>query len=505
MPSDTGNGEFAPRRRLHGLSWIFVAADYIRHFIFPLAAAVIVGAEDNHALWGLVLVVPLVIGAIWQQWIYRYDFGPRGLVIHEGLFFRNVRNIDYGRIENVDTRRNLLHRLLEVAEVRVETSSGGGSEAVIRVLGMSAVTEMRERIFERRETADGVPPDESRQAEEVLLHLRAGELVRYGLIDNRGMIVVAAVFGVLAQGGAHRAMAAWLEPVIDALPFADFAAIGPLAQVFLIIATLIGLVAGTRLLSIVMALVTLHDFRLTRRDEDLRVHYGLITRMTLALRRPRIQVVHRKATLLHRLFRRVSLRVDLAGGVFAGAGEQQQKPQSARLWLAPVCTPDKARELAATALPGLCLDGLDWQRLSPRAQWRLFRLLGALWIAAGTLPAAWLAGWWAPVIVFAALPVFWLYARMYVKYTGWALDDRFFAFRRGWLTRRLSVMPRNRIQGVRVSESPFDRRYHMAGLGVDTAGASAGQVSIPYLDRHAAMALAHALYRSRPQVQRGAR
>ncbi|HEX7046060.1 MAG TPA: PH domain-containing protein [Gammaproteobacteria bacterium] len=502
MPSDAPSGEFTPQKRLHGLSWIFVAVDYIRHFIVPLIAAVVLGAQDDYALWGLVLVVPLVIGAVWQQWIYRYDFGPSGLVIHEGLFFRNVRNIDYGRIENVDTERNLLHRLFDVAQVRVETSSGGRSEAVIRVLGLPAVKEMRERIFSARDDVATADENHEPDVAETLLHLGLGELVRYGLIDNRGVIVVAALFGLLAQGGMYQAMEDWLAPLIEQLPFADFAAIGPLAQAFFILSTIAGLVAGTRLLSILIAFITLHDFRLTRNDEDLRVHHGLFTRLALTMRRPRIQVVHQKASLLHRLFKRVSLRVDLAGGMAASNGQNAQQGQTRKLWLAPVATPEKAGELIRIALPGVHLEGLDWQQLSPRAQWRLFRLLSGIWLVISAAPAIFFLGWWAPAIVLPVMPLLWLYARMYVKYTRWALHDDFFVFRRGWLTRRLSIAPRNRIQSVRVSESPFDRRYRMAGLGVDTAGASAGQIRIPFLDRDAARMLAHALYA--PKFQRGA-
>lgn len=501
MPSDAANGDFVPQKRLHGLSWIFVAVDYIRHFIFPLLAAVVLGAQDDYALWGLVLVVPLVIGAVWQQWIYRYDFGPSGLVIHEGLFFRNVRNIDYGRIENVDTERNLLHRLFDVAQVRVETSSGGRSEAVVRVLGLPAVKEMRERIFSARDDESAEEKKES-DATETLLHLGTGELIRYGLIDNRGMIVVAAAFGLLAQGGMIQVMEDWFAPLIEQLPFADFAAIGPLAQAFFILSTIAGLVAGTRLLSILIAFITLYDFRLTRKDEDLRVHHGLFTRVALTMRRPRIQVVHQKVTLLHRLFKRVSLRVDLAGGFAASGAQNAQQGQSRKLWLAPVATRGKAGELIGIALPGVHLEGLDWQRLSPRAQWRLFRLLAWIWLVISTAPAIFFLAWWAPVIVLPILPALWLYARMYVKYTRWALHENFFVFRRGWLTRRLSIAPRNRVQSVRVSESPFDRRYRMAGLGVDTAGASAGQIRIRFLDRDAALVLARALYAS--EFQRGA-
>ena len=499
MPSEQVTGEFTPQKRLHRVSWVFVSVEYLKHFLFPLVAAIFFGAQNDYALWGVFLVVPLIIGAVWQQWVYRYDFGPHGLVIREGLVFRNVRNIDYARIENVDTERSVLHRLLKVAEVRVETSSGGSSEAVVRVLDMPAVQEMRQRIFEARD-ADVSVDETATEADRELLHLRAAELVRYGLIDNRGMIVIAAVIGLVVQGGMQETMEALLDPWFDALRIENFAALGPLVQTFLVVSTVAGLVAGTRVLSIALALVTLHDFRLTKNGDDFRVQHGLLTRLSLTLRRTRIQAVHQKASLLHRVFRRVSLRVDLAGGLAGGNAQQNNQASARKLWLAPLCTPDKADELIRSALPDVSLHALDWQRLSPRARWRLFRLTCWLWLLFAGVPTLWFIGAWALAIVLPVIPLLWLHAHLYVKHTGWALQENFFVLRRGWVTRRLSIAPRNRIQSVHIAESLFDRRYHMASLSVDTAGASARAIRIPYLDRDSATVLFRALHESRAPV-----
>ena len=93
-----------------------------------------------------------------------------------------------------------------------------------------------------------------------------------------------------------------------------------------------------------------------------------------------------------------------------------------------------------------------------------------------------------------------------MKHTGWALHDEFFALKRGWLTRKLSVTPRNRIQSVRLSESPFDRRQRMASIEVDNAGAAAvsHRLVLRYLPKDEAERLADALYRSDVAAERAA-
>jgi putative membrane protein len=64
-------------------------------------------------------------------------------------------------------------------------------------------------------------------------------------------------------------------------------------------------------------------------------------------------------------------------------------------------------------------------------------------------------------------------------------------FRSGWLWRSVTVAPIAKIQAIACDESPFDRRYAMAKVSVDTAGASerSHRVHIPYLARHTATAL----------------
>lgn len=493
MPSETTGG-FEPRKRLHRLSWLFVSVDYLKHFLVPMLAAVFFGAQQDLGPWTLLLVVPLLAAALWHQWIYRYDFGPQGLVIREGLLFRNVRNIDYRRIENIDTERSLLHRLFDVAQVRVETSSGGGSEAVIRVLDLEAVREMRTRIFAVRTSAAETPGEPRAAEEKTLLQLSPGELLRFGIIDNRGLIVVAAAFGLVAEFGTERLTETLTAPWLEMLPFEDFAAFGPLIQSVLVLSSIIGLVAGTRVLSVLLAFITLHNFRLSQSRDDLRVQYGLLTRISLTMRRQRIQALHRKATLLHRWLGRESLTVDLAGGLAGGNTRQEDGGRSIRKpWLAPVCTPAQADELVRVALPPVRLDDANWQRLAPGARMRLFRISGGLWLLFSVPAVAWLAGIFASFYTLLVLPFLWMHAHLYVKVTRWVLHEDFLAVRRGWFTQRLSVTPRNRIQSVRVSESPFDRRHGMAGLTVDTAGARTTNLRIPYLERNIALELARAL------------
>jgi len=488
--------ELQPRERLHPMSWLFAVIAFGRQFIVPLIAAALFGSREGEPIWLATVLVPMLLAAVWKQYFYRYGFAADALVIREGLFFHNIRRIDYARIENVDTERGILHRLLGVAEVKVETSTGGKPEALIQVLSLAAADALRRQVFARR--SEEVEPQQSTQPSAPELHLPPSEVIKFGLIDNRGMVVVAGLFGLLYETGLLEAWSVSLRERLNLQTFDQIVAGDWLIQAGVVLATLLAVLIVLRVFSVVLALLTLYDFTLARAAGDLKVRYGLLTRLSLTLRLSRIQAVHRTETLLHRLFDRVSLRVDLAGGT-RGQGEQNQDAAKSVRWLAPVVEPARGDELIALALPDVRFaTPPQWQPLAPGAHKRVFRMSAFFWSFAGVALAAITREYYPLALVAIGLPISWWHARMYVRYTGWALQEDALFVRMGWLTRTLAVVPRNRIQTAQWAESPFDRRHAMASVTVDTAGAGSRSdvVRIDYLERDVAVELARELYTS---------
>ena len=492
--------EFQPQERLHALSWLFGLATLIRQFLFPLIAAALFGWRDGAPPWLALLILPMLGFAILQQYFYRYGLGPSGLVIREGLFFQNIRQIDYARIENVDTERGVLHRLFGVAQVHVETSTGGKPEATISVLSVRAADALRERIFAARagSSASSTAAVEPAQQEEVLLHLPVQEVVKFGLIDNRGIIVVAGLFGLLHESGLFERWAAGFRDRISLQAFDELVALGWAIHVTLAASVLMAAILALRLLSVALALVTLHDFRLVRVGSDFKVRYGLLTRVAGTLRLARVQAVHQTEGVLHRWFKRVSVRLDLAGD----GSEAPQEGSGKVRWLAPIAPPARAHELIAVALPDVDLDApLEWRPLAPRARRRIFKRNAVICTLLALSLTAVLRSYTPVLIALIGVPLSWVHATMYVRHTRWALQSDVLQFRRGWLTRKLVIVPRNRIQCVRLGESPFDRRNAMASVSIDTAGSGLHSeiVRVPYLELDVARELAAALYSTAAQ------
>ena len=490
-----------PERKLHPSSFVFSMGRHLRALLVPgVAIAFTAGSSGRDwEVWLMVLLVPYAIAALARSLSFRYRFDADEMVVRKGWVFRSERHIPYARIQNIDAVQNVFHRVLGVAEVRVETASGGEPEATMTVLPVESLAEMREFVFRGRqgvEVAASAGDIAQTPPADVLLELRAPEILLYGFIESRGAVLMGGAFGLLYEFGLF-------DRVLQALTGGAFEGSGVMRQLFRAIvreqsislrtmAWTVGvlgiLLLILRILSMLWAYVRLHAFVLRRTGNDLRVDYGLLTKISGTIPLQRIQTLTISESPLHRLFGRVSVHVDTAGGHGPEVQQTRREP------IAPLVNRRHLAALIDSLMPAVTLSDIDWQPVHQRGFRRaLVRTLflavcGSILIVStlrfGAEAAVALLFGWAVV-----------YARQYVVHLGWAFAGDALVFRSGWLWRHITIARFSKIQAVSRRESPFDRRLGMASVSVDTASAGAGghALAIPFLAAGTASELAATL------------
>lgn len=487
----------ASDKRLHPASFVFVLGSQARELLLPGVAAVLFTSRSGEWGWqavAMVLFIPYTLVAIGRALSYRYRLDDDELVIRSGVLSRSVRHLPYTRIHNIDAVQNVLHRMLGVAAVRIETGGGGEPEASIQVLSLEAFQELRRHVLARRRPA-GVEeaPEEAPLDADVVLRLSPREIMLSGFIHNRAAIVIGAGLGLLWEFGiAESLMEGVFGQDIPGRGIARELMMALAGQgempILTVIYGLLGLLVILlllRVISMFWALVTLNGYTLVQQKEDLRAEFGLLTRITATTPLKRIQTLTVRHGPTHRAFDRVSVRVQTAGDV-AATGEQASRREA----LAPILPSGDVQPLIDRVLPGTDLSQVEWQPSHPRGVRRAFVVNAVFGIALTCWLILFIGWWW-----FAMLPLIlgWAfgYARMYVRHLGWGTAGGAVFFRSGWLWRNLTIVRFARVQAVSMAESPFDRRHGMARVFVDTFGASAAShsVDIPYVPREAAVGL----------------
>lgn len=65
---------------------------------------------------------------------------------------------------------------------------------------------------------------------------------------------------------------------------------------------------------------------------------------------------------------------------------------------------------------------------------------------------------------------------------GYALREKDLSYRNGWLFRKQTTVPFNRIQHSEISQGPLGRAFKLARLKIYTAGGASSDLSIPGMD-----------------------
>ncbi len=491
----------SPERRLHPLSFLFTMLAQLRQFIFPLIAAFFFGSSggrsqgDDYVLIGVAIVS---LGSLAQYFTYRYRIEKDAVIVRSGIFERSLRHIPFARIQNVSLQQNVLHRLFGVAEVRLESAGAAKPEAQMRVLRLRDAQELEAQIHAgahavRRDPATAAgDADVAPPPAHLLLALPTSEVLRLGIISNRGALIVGGGMAFVAQlgdnslGKLFQWIGTWLYGHANSLHLSWLFAGGAI----LVLALLF--VVALRLLSMVWALLKFHGFRLSETGARLSAESGLFTRVRASLPRHRIQAWTLHEGVLHRWFRRRSLSVDSA--VIETGGDKRSLRE-----LAPIATPAKVDELVASLLPPVrgaqhaAWPIAEWQPLHPNA-WRRRFIWPSLVVTVASVGIAWIR--WPSALWFLLLvPVFWWSAHNWARCSGWSVRDGLVAFRGGWLGKYWRFAEVRKLQALEWRQSPFDRRWGMASLHFDTAGAGSGEpeLAIPYLPEDVARRLYESL------------
>jgi putative membrane protein len=487
-------------RYLHWSSVIFDVTSQVRSLIVP-AILLLLGAARGDSIWlviGAISVVPTLIYSIIRFLTLRFQISNGQLIVKHGLIFRNVRSVPVERIQNIDFVQNPLHRLIGVAEVRIETAAGSEPEATLRVLKLEQVEQLRSEIFESRQTHSvdtlsaaspssqallmGVSALETdahsttQAAASTLLEIPAVWLFYAGLASNRGAVLIGVLMAFLYEAKAFQK--------IDFQKFRQLLPnnLGIVMGIGFAIAAFVVIMLLLRVLGIVWYQLRFYGYRLSRKGEDLRISCGLFTKVQATVPRRRIQFISVQRNLIMRFLGYSSVRIETASG--GGDHDDATKSVSSR-WFIPIVADNHLVELLSQIRPGLVWDEskFNFQPISQRAFRRASRLSCLVAIVLSALGLLYSQPWGALAGILALPLLLWV-ARKHVLAIRYARTDEGVVFRSGVFSIKTSMTFFEKIQSLEVQQSPFDRRWRMAKLTLDTAAAGPADhvIHIPYLD-----------------------
>lgn len=477
-------GTFAGGRaqRLHASSPILTLVVHARQFVVPLVA-LLIGSARSVVLGPVALAVLALVVAWrvldWRRFTYRLADGV--LVLEQGILQRSRREIPVSRIQQVDLRRRLRHRVLGVAVVRIDTAGGGaGAEVTLEAIAESQALALRTALLGqaggRAATADPwadgaavlpatdpeggapgttagavAPAGAASEAQEpvVVTHLSTRDLVVAGVTGSRLVTAVplaGAALGLLAELPGSVA-----DRLTDLLPTGAVALVG-------------GLVLALPLLlafAVASSVLTDHDFTLARIGRDLHLRRGLLDQREATISLHRVQLVRCHENPLRRALGLASVQLQSAG-----SGNQAEGAVS-RVTI-PSVRADRLEALLAEVLP-TAVDRPSLVPAPPAARRRAWvRRVVPIVVATAVLVAV--TGEPAALLLLLLLGPAGVDAELTYRNLGHVATPTLVVARGGGLVRETVLVPVAKAQSTRLETSVFQRRAGLATLHLQVAG-----------------------------------
>ncbi|HVR34404.1 MAG TPA: PH domain-containing protein, partial [Methylomirabilota bacterium] len=171
--------------RLHPLTLVCTAWDIIRGWLIPVVVLLLLGSRGAIVVLSAVIVLPQIAFALVRYFTFYYRITDTELMTRQGLIEKRERHIRLERVQDIRVEQSLLHRLLNMAVVQVETAGGMGAEATLSVIPLQRAEQLRQAIFARKLNLTPSAAAPEPEPSELLHGLSVRDLVVAGLTSNR--------------------------------------------------------------------------------------------------------------------------------------------------------------------------------------------------------------------------------------------------------------------------------------------------------------------------------
>ncbi len=422
-----------------------------------LVGAIVLGSATGNSMWTVAaLGVTIGFGVLrWFTTTYRIERDE--VQLRSGVLQRTVVAVPRNRIRSVETDARLLHQLLGLTVLRVNTGREATGDSTFALDAVRAEEVPRLRAILLADSLAAADHPEAQPSGDRLLARWQPSWLRYSPLSFTGLAMILAAVGLVYQAGlaatlAHSRLA---ESARDT------------AQRFGVVASVAGVVVvvvfASVALSVLRSLVTYANLRLSRGADVLHLEHGLLRKRQHTFDMRRLRGGTLRQPLLVRLLGGARLDAVMTG--VAGAGEASL--------LLPPCPAATAEAVLSDVIGSA--DAVSGPvrghgTAATRRRWtRALALPVLVAVGLGVTAVFVTVPLWTWTVVAASALCAAALAADRARALGHRVDEHWLVARAGSLERRRDCIAADGIIGWTVRQTFFQRRAGVATLIAATA------------------------------------
>ncbi len=428
----------------------------------------------RYEIYGIILLAITLAGGMLKYLFFRFYILNEELIVKKGWLKKQTIVIPLNRIQTVNLEQPMLHQVLNLVKVTVDTPGSDSTEVTIDSLRRPMAEDLRSSLLHQREiataTSENLPP----AAVLPVIRVSSNDMLRLSLSANHlETFFVIMAFGLSLYDDLSDITGDFIgDSAGRMIPQQTFGIV-----LFMVIATLL----ITMLISTIRIVLKFYNLSVYTTATGFRITSGLTTLKERVVATSKVQFVSWRASWIRRLFNLRLFRFHLPADI--------QKEAKADL---PVTRLEFLDILTREYYPVPDTAGKTAIRMHPSYVFRRTLLVGLLPVTLA-IAIAWtwlqelsLLGLLYPLVVFLFT---WLHTR---KFRLFAFDE-VVLIQKGLLGKEELMLKWFKLQSVEIKQSIYQRRKGLAMLVFHVAGA---RIAIRHIPLEAARQVAnYALYK----------
>lgn len=474
---------------------ILILLKYMRIVVrqlWPILLIVIINPRSNKGL----IIISLVMAVVFISLIYsiiaytRYYFFIKNdeLCVRSGVFRKTILNVPFDRIQSVDFKRNIVHQMLNVVSVQVDTAGSKGSELEIDAIDEDRAELLREIVLEyKRKKSNQASTDvleenelnETREEPELILALSSRDLIKVGISENhlRTAAIIFAFFVGLADD---------LEQLLDLDVYGRLEDTTNAMSLMGLLVTVIAVpvfIGISFVITLISTVLKYYGLKFWREGQSFKVMSGLFTRNEKTIQKSKIQMIRWVTSPLKQMFGIYQMNI------YQAANIEQNKDKSLVI---PGCYQQQVDHTLDVIVPAFRQSVFTAHKMDASIVYRMVFLFGFLPSVFFGLLAWWNDGFmqWLLILIF---PIAIWMGTSYQRKRRFKIHPDYLVSESGIVSHIFKMLEIYKVQSVMIESSPFQRMRGLTTLHIYTAG---GNITFPYLnDKIARQARDFIMYR----------
>jgi len=449
-------------------------------FFWPILIPIVVGRDHSeHSnpvkeqiyFYGTIAIVVFVmLNSLLSYWFFKFQVLDGELLIKKGYLKKIRLSIPLDRIQTVNIKQNLVHKILNLVAVEIDTAGGKETEVKLIAVKKTVADALKDKVraySKNKKTINEEATGTDEEKTENILALSLSDVIKVGISENH-LRSFAAILGIgywvysqvrdvsnlqvedIVIGGVET-----LEGVNVSFYFWFFA----ILLMFMV----------SVLFSFILSFMRFYELKLSKQGSSFKLSFGLIQTKEISVPMSKIQVISWHQNPLRQLLRFETLKIKQAT-----SGEQIKKKQAIEI---PACRLSHQQDIK-NAIFGDTEPAFSNVYKSHGLYFiRNFVLMSLLFI----LPTVF--SWWQDSEYQMTLAAYEVLLVVYFVLSYWRRSFRIsesqLEITKGHVSKTIYQLQNFKIQSVKFKQNIFVKRRGLADIIIYTA--SGDNLKIPYI------------------------